>query len=101
MGLIPISNPHSHSSIPTFTRSTATTCQMAPSLPTTLLSNSTEENIQSMKLRETKQQNLAGELRGNGMGTREDLISFPAAYAPDNETPKSLQRPPNRPPDLT
>ena len=36
---------------PTFTRSTATTCQTAPSPPTTLLSNSTEENIRSVNLK--------------------------------------------------
>ena len=52
------------------------------------------------KLKEMKLQNLAGKLRGNGTGSHEDLTSFPAD-APDNEAPKSLQRPPNKPTDLT
>ena len=66
----------------------------------TLLSNSTEENNRSIILNEMNQQNLAGEPRGSGMGAHEDLMSFPAD-APDNEAPKSLQRPPNKPPNLT
>ena len=47
------------------------------SLPTTLLPNSTEENIRSTKLNEMNQQSLAGEPRGSGMGAHEDLMSFP------------------------
>ena len=57
--------------------STATTCQKAPSLPTTLLSNSTEGNIWPIILSEMKQQNLARKLRGSGTGSHEDWISFP------------------------
>ena len=77
MSSIPISNPHTNYSFPTFTHIALPLHafqQMSLPCYTTLEFNGRKHSIG--KLNELKPQNLAGEPRGSGMGAHEDLI-FP------------------------